>query len=78
MDAVMKPDVNERFLPKSVEYTILQYEYKSKTIKVKHPECPYCRLHGKVLWDAGVSKGHNYCYRCGQKLDWSSWTDKLD
>lgn len=69
---------DERFKAKAVEYTILQYQYKGEIIKYKHPECPYCRHHGKVLWNAGVDRIYQYCYRCGQKLDWSSWTNKLD
>lgn len=44
---------DERFKAKAVEYTILQYQYKGEIIKYKHPECPYCRHHGKVLWNAG-------------------------
>lgn len=74
----MNNDTEERLIPKAVEYTILQYKCKGEIIKWKHPECPYCRHHGKVLWGAGVDRTYQYCYRCGQKLDWSSWTNKLD
>ena len=60
----------EKQIAKKPQYTRLLYKCKGKDIEIRNPECPYCRNHGLTLWDASISKGGNFCKRCGQSIDW--------
>jgi len=60
----------EKQIPKKPGYTKLMYKCNGEDIEINHPECPYCRTHGFLLWDAAIPVDDKYCKRCGQAIDW--------